>query len=57
MCANNKRLNEVFSATMQAVANITVATWGYSIKECGFEYIVNPNMDSVKNCILLTNIR
>jgi len=29
---------------------------GYSIKESGFGYIVNPNLDSVKNCIPLTNL-
>ena len=29
---------------------------GYSIKECGFGYVVNPNLDSVKNCILLMNL-
>ena len=29
---------------------------GYSIKESGFRYIVNSNLDSVKKCILLTNL-
>jgi len=28
---------------------------GYSIKKYGFGHIVNPNPDSVKKCILLTN--
>ena len=35
---------------------VKLGLWGYSINKSGFGYIVNPKLESVKNCIVLINL-
>ena len=48
---NTRRYTDIFT-----VYRFDGRLGGYSINESVFEYIVNPNLDSVKMCILLTNL-